>query len=325
MDVCEVYMKKLKQANIIFMMSALMPYIALVVIDLLGIRISSEVGQIWFSQIIFVLPTLVYLVVNRASLAQEIRLQKIRVSTVILLILFAYLITPLTALINAISLIFSTNEISDVIYEMSKTTPMYLAIVSVGLLPAILEETVYRGVLYNEYRKVNPRIAIVLSALLFGLLHQNLNQFSYAFVLGLIFALVIEATNSIVSTMILHFTLNTSSVVMTYLVPKFLKISEQLVGNEVVNSEELMATMLATPDRITMIQTVYSLIVPSIASTILAFYVFRTIARNEHRYEHVKRLFLIRNCKYGVRDFISIPLLLGMGICIFNIIINLIA
>lgn len=318
-------MKKAKQVNIVFMMSALMPYIALLILNLTGLQIHTGVGEIIFSQLVFALPAIIYLIVCGANPFQALRIKRIKISNVFLLILLAYLISPLISLINAISLVFSQNEIASTITDITDQSPLIIGILAVGLLPAIFEESVYRGVLYNEYRKENPKIAIFLSALLFGLLHQNLNQFSYAFAMGLIFALVIEATDSILSTMIIHFVINSTSVVMNYLLPRILKLFERLYGSDVINAEELLETALESSDKVTMIQSAYSLILPAIVASTLAFFVYRVIAKNENRYEEVKKIFRRNEESSSLGSFISIPLLIGVGICIVNIIANLLA
>lgn len=318
-------MKKVKQVNIVFMMSALMPYIAFLILDITGFQIRTGVGQILFSQIVFALPAVIYLIVCGTNPFKALRVKRIKISNVFLLILFAYLIMPLISLINAISLVFSQNEIVGTITNVTDNSPLIVGILTVGLLPAILEESVYRGVLYNEYRKANPKIAIFLSALLFGLLHQNLNQFSYAFALGLIFALVIEATDSILSTMILHFVINSTSLVMNYMLPRILKAMEAFVGSDVMNAEEVLESALEGADKVTMIQSAYSLIVPAIISSILAFIVYRVIAKNENRYEEVKNIFARNESNSRLLSFISVPLVIGVGICIYNIIVLLVS
>ena len=302
-----------------------MPYIAFLILDITGFQIRTGVGQILFSQIVFALPAVIYLIVCGTNPFKALRVKRIKISNVFLLILFAYLIMPLISLINAISLVFSQNEIVGTITNVTDNSPLIVGILTVGLLPAILEESVYRGVLYNEYRKANPKIAIFLSALLFGLLHQNLNQFSYAFALGLIFALVIEATDSILSTMILHFVINSTSLVMNYMLPRILKAMEAFVGSDVMNAEEVLESALEGADKVTMIQSAYSLIVPAIISSILAFIVYRVIAKNENRYEEVKNIFARNESNSRLLSFISVPLVIGVGICIYNIIVLLVS
>ena len=50
-----------------------------------------------------------------------------------------------------------------------------------------------------------------MSGLIFGLMHLNFNQFSYGFVLGVIFAAVVEASEVFMSSMAIHFLINFQS------------------------------------------------------------------------------------------------------------------
>lgn len=58
----------------------------------------------------------------------------------------------------------------------------------------------------------------MLSGLVFGLMHLNINQLSYAAVMGIIFALLVEATGSMYSSMLAHFAANSYSVILMQLV-----------------------------------------------------------------------------------------------------------
>ena len=51
-----------------------------------------------------------------------------------------------------------------------------------------------------------------MSGLVFGLFHLNINQFCYAFVIGVVFAFLVEATGSIWSSVLAHFAINTYSI-----------------------------------------------------------------------------------------------------------------
>ena len=56
---------------------------------------------------------------------------------------------------------------------------------------------------------------MVLSGLLFGCMHMNFNQFLYTFVFGMILVFMMEATGSIVTSMICHFLLNLNGVLLS--------------------------------------------------------------------------------------------------------------
>lgn len=82
------------------------------------------------------------------------------------------------------------------------------------LFGPLLEELLYRGVILQGMKKYNERFAIVLSALIFGLMHQNYQQFILAFMLGLVLAAADLRSGSIIPSIVMHIIVNTSGVLM---------------------------------------------------------------------------------------------------------------
>lgn len=78
------------------------------------------------------------------------------------------------------------------------------------LLGPVLEELLYRGVLLQSMRKYNERFAIFLSAAIFGLMHQNYQQFILGFLIGIPLAVVTIKSGSIVPAIFTHIVVNTS-------------------------------------------------------------------------------------------------------------------
>lgn len=89
------------------------------------------------------------------------------------------------------------------------------------LLGPVLEELLYRGVLLQSMRKYNERFAIFLSALIFGLMHQNYQQFILGFLLGIPLAIVTIKYNSIIPSIFTHILVNTSQMLMLYAIQYF--------------------------------------------------------------------------------------------------------
>lgn len=78
------------------------------------------------------------------------------------------------------------------------------------LLGPVLEELLYRGVLLQSMRKYNERFAIFLSAAIFGLMHQNYQQFLLGFLIGIPLAVVTIKSGSLVPAIFTHIIVNTS-------------------------------------------------------------------------------------------------------------------
>lgn len=85
----------------------------------------------------------------------------------------------------------------------------------VAIIPAILEEVAIRGVLLQPLRRFGDGFAIVVSAVIFSLLHGNMVQVPYTVVAGIYFGYIAVATGSIWPSIILHFFNNFYSVMIT--------------------------------------------------------------------------------------------------------------
>lgn len=92
-----------------------------------------------------------------------------------------------------------------------------ITLLSVGIMPALVEEFAFRGVILGTMRKyMSDGASIFLSAALFGLLHGNLVQIPFAFGVGLILAYATVYTGSLIPGMILHCLNNTMSVIFSF-------------------------------------------------------------------------------------------------------------
>lgn len=91
-----------------------------------------------------------------------------------------------------------------------------LGILFIGVLPGFCEEFTHRGMVLGNIKKDGVGRAILFSALLFGLMHLNIAQLGYAFVVGLILGTVTLLTKSIFPAMITHCVSNSISTYLTY-------------------------------------------------------------------------------------------------------------
>lgn len=96
-----------------------------------------------------------------------------------------------------------------------------LMLVCIGIFPAILEEFAFRGVVLGALRKhISDGTAIMVSAALFGLIHGNLQQIPFAFIVGIGLGYCTVYTGSVIPAMIIHAVNNSISVVLSYVADK---------------------------------------------------------------------------------------------------------
>lgn len=89
---------------------------------------------------------------------------------------------------------------------------LILAVISTALVPALCEEYLFRGVFLTNLMPYGKITAVVISSLLFGLMHQNGGQIIYTTVAGIALGLVYVRTRSLWGGMLIHFFNNLFSV-----------------------------------------------------------------------------------------------------------------
>lgn len=104
----------------------------------------------------------------------------------------------------------------------------------VGLLAPLAEEMVFRGAILRSLLrwKENPWIGIVISAVLFAVIHMNPAQMPHAFLIGLLLGWLYYRTDSIVPGVVYHWVNNTVAYVMYNLYPNPDLTLVELFGTE---------------------------------------------------------------------------------------------
>ncbi len=278
--------------------------------------------NIILSESIVLIPGLFVATVCGSEVDEIFRFRKIKVSTCILTVVFVFCLEPLVSAVNALSLLFSENVGVDIAKEYigGENSIMYVALIMAVIGP-FAEELTFRGIIYAGFRKSGRLLsAIVLQALLFGLMHLNLNQMSYAIVLGLAFGILDEVTNSLWPGLIGHFMINFGSVATAFAMKKYLPEAFDAVSysrTELIYSFSFFAIL-------------------AVLFTALAVLVLKLIAKNEpggqfrlHRIFHSKDLKVITgdgNTAIVKRPSVwTIPVVIGIAIAIVEIGITTVA
>ncbi len=147
-------------------------------------------------------------------------------ATIAIVYVFAY--------INSFMLLpFHYDEFtSEVLMGSSEGAPeayeILLEFIVICMVPGFCEEFLFRGTILTNLLPYGRFNAILISSLLFALMHQNAGQILYTFVAGLFLGLVYERTGSIWTCTILHIINNFASLAQTTL---FSGIRDTLVAN----------------------------------------------------------------------------------------------
>lgn len=105
------------------------------------------------------------------------------------------------------------NELMELMGLGEMSLPVMIA---VSIMAPLSEEVLCRGVILRLAEKVSPKfwVANVIQALAFGILHANLVQGTYAFLLGLLLGYIYGKYRNIWLCMLLHASMNCSSFIV---------------------------------------------------------------------------------------------------------------
>ena len=96
------------------------------------------------------------------------------------------------------------NEIANVTTSVS----IWMVVIYMVLCAPFMEEYVFRKLIVDRTVRYGQGAAVLMSGLMFGLFHGNLNQFMYAFTLGMFLAFLYVKTGKLKITIALHMMIN---------------------------------------------------------------------------------------------------------------------
>ena len=308
-----------KKANLLFLTVVLLALLANIFISLLnikGIQIPIILNLL-ISQLIILVPGLLfYLNLSKDGGFPKIY-GRIRLVSVLLLIVFTWLIMPLVMAANVFSQLFTKNEVMSISGSVLDM-PMIPMVLIMGIIGPFCEEFVFRGIINSCFVKSSERYILsgVISGLFFGLMHMNFNQFCYAFVLGIIFALINEVLGSAWPSFICHAVVNTQNVLMLYAMNAFMEMTAGTGLFETYDSMMNEQSGASQYTKVFIIIMFIGLILVSLASMILAVILLYGICSLEGKKDRFRFVFKKTNTLPKKRVLYPTGII-GIVLCIF--------
>ena len=100
------------------------------------------------------------------------------------------------------------SAVENVVMETVTEVNPFISLIVMVLIAPVMEELVFRKMLVDRVHQYGQGVTILLSGVVFGLYHGNLNQFMYAFFLGMFLAFIYVKTGKIIYTIMIHMTIN---------------------------------------------------------------------------------------------------------------------
>ena len=118
-----------------------------------------------------------------------------------------YLFISIPLFLNSLILLINNQKIP--------TINIYIALFGSVIIGPILEELVFRYLIYNNLNKFNKKnTSIILSSLIFALVHNGFINIVYSFIIGTILTIIYSKNKNIKEVIILHMVANLMSLLI---------------------------------------------------------------------------------------------------------------
>jgi len=187
------------------------------IVSLHFIDFEDDYLKVLLTDSIFAVIVILFYFIDFKAINELFRFKKLDKLVVLKIVIFA----PLFALLVSLFVSYLNESVFEVwqvtYYETFRYSPapLLLAIISVGVFPAIFEEIAFRGIIFKELTAVTRiKSTILISAVLFTILHFSLISILWLFPIGLLFGYFRAKYRTIWYGVIGHFVYNSSIVLI---------------------------------------------------------------------------------------------------------------
>ena len=280
-----------------------------------GIELPTVVALL-LNELFVIIPSVVYICVHKPSFKDDLGFRKLKVGSIFLSVLLGFMVLPICSFVNVLTQFFVANTMTQASGSLLADTSFLITFLLVGVYAPVCEELMFRALINREYnRMTSVLMAAVSSGILFGLIHMNINQACYAFVLGFIFALANHASGSVITSMIMHVVVNSFNMLLMFAANAVMELQGANLAEEAENTR--------TSGMLFSVAAVYFVL--ALVFGIVSFFCMRAMAEHEGRGEIFRGIFKKKNTstdqesadnKSSIKDLISSPLVVAVVLCL---------
>lgn len=178
----------------------------------------GHLGLILGGAVYFALPVFIFIKASGQKYVNVLEFKRLSPKNLLYVIALSVSVYPMALVLSAVTAMFFTNHIPEVVGEMAVQVNPLIMFFAMGLSPAIFEEILLRGMLGKPLKHLGTKGAL-LNGLYFGLIHLNPHQFFYAFALGVLLYYILVLTGSIWAPILSHLIINSLALVLFFIAP----------------------------------------------------------------------------------------------------------
>jgi len=204
-----------------------------IIFEVVGIMTVMFFGTLGAQMAIYFMTMLFAVFMARSRKAEfQIPFERPKVKTLLQSVGISVCGIPIALVLSALAAFLSSAG-ADSSEDITKY-PIWLAMIAFAIVPAVVEEYVFRGLILGAYMNVDTKAAVFISSLFFALLHFSLGSVLYGFFYGCVFALIRIATGNMVYSMAMHLIFNAINVAVSYagmiMIPGWFLIGAFIIG-----------------------------------------------------------------------------------------------
>ncbi|MFZ5989122.1 MAG: type II CAAX prenyl endopeptidase Rce1 family protein [Bacillota bacterium] len=288
-----------------------------------------NLGGLFTEFALVLLPPLLFLIVFRFDVKKVIRFNKTSFINIFLIFWIIVFSLPVVGVFNMLNhllvkLLFGRVETLQLPIETG-FPGILISVLVIGVSAGICEEVLFRGVIQRGFERFGAIKSILITALLFGLMHLDFQRLLGTFLLGALIGFLVYRSNSIISGMFAHFTNNSLAVGLSYYA---LKMNEYMKKNGIEGIDTSNTDIFSQFEKMPTTQLVGAIIVwafifiSSAAFLIFLMYAFikttskntKVIPENNERVSLAAFLGLVPGLLLVAFIYVSKGLLLGEAV-----------
>lgn len=130
--------------------------------------------------------------------------------------------------------------VQNTIQNVANSMSLWLILVYMVICAPFMEEYIFRKLIVDRTVHYGQGVAVLMSGLMFGLFHGNLNQFVYAFALGVFLAFLYVRTGNLKITIALHMMINFMGGFVSSLLTRLIDLEEYTYVSSYGGQDEIM-------------------------------------------------------------------------------------
>lgn len=257
---------------------------------------------------ILLVPTVLFIKIRGYSLKKVLRLNKLSLKQIILVPIITVFAYPIGVFVNYLMIIILSlfGKVKPNIIPIPETSGEFLiSLFLIAITAGICEEVVFRGLMLKSYEKLGKKQAILISGIMFGLFHFNLQNLFGPIFLGILFGYILYKTDSIFSTMLAHATNNAIALSLGVIMKKLLSNVEKVVDLSPEASAKSIEQLNNMPQIAQIIAYLPGLIFVGFFAVIGATVVYFLLKYLPNKNERTEDVLLLKDEGIKIKDYFN--------------------